>query len=229
MFLEIQIPESSFYIISCTKILGYVIISKDNVLIEFHLLPKYIPQCRSIFSFVLKNLKINSIYCKSFDALLLRCCMSEVLNYKIIGHLFRDRIKPAAVEINVLLTKSKASREDYPLLVEYSDNVFENDNEISDYIDKELILIYRNAGEFVGYGIFAGINENRNYYDIGMYVNPAFRKQGYAAYIIKDLAMMCEENNHRPVLGCSANNVASKRAIENAGFVSKHTMLEFYN
>jgi len=64
--------------------------------------------------------------------------------------------------------------------------------------------------------------EASDYYDIGMWVNPRFRKKGIATGIISGLKRICLQNHRIPVCGCLYDNLGSKRTLEKNGFVSKY-------
>jgi RimJ/RimL family protein N-acetyltransferase len=69
--------------------------------------------------------------------------------------------------------------------------------------------------------------ENRDFYDIGMWVNCDFRNKGYAARIIAHLKGYCLEHNVVPICGCAVDNLASRKTLEKNGYISKHDLIEF--
>ena len=117
---------------------------------------------------------------------------------------------------------------DFKLISKNKEEIFETDAEVELYIKNKNILTYELENQFVGYGIFFKINEDRNNYDIGMYVHPDFRKKGYGTQIIRSQVELCTQNDWNPICGCAIDNTASKKTLEKAGFISKHNMLEFF-
>jgi len=94
--LEIQICESNFYnILSGDKIIGHSIVTKENKLIEFYIEDQYISICNYIFALVIFDLNITSIYCKTYNSLLLNCCLQLNMKYNVVRTLFRNLVKNA--------------------------------------------------------------------------------------------------------------------------------------
>ncbi len=89
------------------------------------------------------------------------------------------------------------------------------------------MLFEQDDGAFIGYGIFNRTIPDRNWFDIGMYVKPEFRKKGYGTFIIFRMEDHVTEIGGRPTAGCDIKNRGSKRTLERAGFISKHVMIEF--
>jgi GNAT superfamily N-acetyltransferase len=120
--------------------------------------------------------------------------------------------------------------DDLELITEHCDGIFE-EHELKDipyWILKGSCIIFENEnGDFIGYGMFNRTLEERNWYDIGMYVKPEMRKRGYGTYIIDRMAEHVKDLGGIPTAGCAFDNKGSKRTLERAGFVSKHVMVEF--
>ena len=151
---------------------------------------------------------------------------------KVIGYNFRDRSRSYEPLPVPDLRIRTASRNDIGLITSHSDGIFET-HEIKDipfWISRGSIRIFEDAeGEFVGYGMFNRTVEEKDWFDIGMYVNPDHRKKGYGTWIIDRLANTCIEKGWRPTAGCAFENTASKKTLERSGFVSKHLIVEFWN
>ena len=76
LFLEILVRESLFFSINAHNAdIGYAIISKDGVLLEFYIDNKYMNESLVCFNKIIDDLDVKEIYCKSFDSLLLNNCV----------------------------------------------------------------------------------------------------------------------------------------------------------
>jgi len=64
------------------------------------------------------------------------------------------------------------------------------------------------------------------YADLGMVVARAFRGRGLGNAMLARLKEHCYDAGWQPICSCAAANSASKKAIEKAGFISEHRMLE---
>lgn len=81
--------------------------------------------------------------------------------------------------------------------------------------------------QLIGCGFLIRSMDNREFYDIGMWVNSVYRGKGFATRIISHLKGYCLENNMVPICGCAVDNKASKKTLEKNGFFSKHDLIEF--
>ena len=108
-----------------------------------------------------------------------------------------------------------------------NEEVFEQDEEVHEYISKQQIVLFEKEKEMVGFGIFARVIEGRPEFDIGMCVDRRFRRRGYGESIIRHLVEFCKRNGWRPVCGCAVENQASRRCLEKAGFIGRYRLLEF--
>jgi len=71
-------------------------------------------------------------------------------------------------------------------------------------------------GQVVGVGMLT--QEEEGLLDIGMVIHRDFRGQGLAAYLLSNLASDMEELGFRVMAGLGCQNLASRKALENAGF-----------
>ena len=93
--------------------------------------------------------------------------------------------------------------------------------------DSRLVYVEDEAGRLVGCGYLIRVRPDRDWRDLGMWVPSALRRRGYARRILADLKDWCLREGWRPCCGCAADNVASRRALEANGFVSRHAVLSF--
>ena len=62
--------------------------------------------------------------------------------------------------------------------------------------------------------------------DLGMIVAKEQRRKGLGSYILTLTKAYCYERKLLPICSCEATNIGSKKAIEKAGFVSRHRVLK---
>ena len=74
LYLELMAEEAAcFKLTEHGEFVGYVLRTEQGILVEFYLRDAFVPLCSDVFKQVLAELQIQSVYCKSFDALLLNC------------------------------------------------------------------------------------------------------------------------------------------------------------
>jgi len=227
LYLEMLIEESDYYLLTNSNCeVGYIIKTKSNILVEFYLVDEQIPYCNDIFTSIISEYLILSVYCKTFDSLLMKCCLYNSSKYQIIGRLFRDCFKTVDYPLTVL-TNRYATMADYDFLLLQEDGLYETPEELKRFVNGENVIMFMKDNELYGCGYLIKIHTNWDFYDIGMWVNPRFRNKGIATGIISNLKQTCLMNNWRPICGCAYDNVGSKRTLEKNGFVSKYMLVEF--
>ena len=88
----------------------------------------------------------------------------------------------------------------------------------------ELYVLYHN-GVKVGLGEFRKSDTQKGIVDLGMMVHPDHRRKGWATYI---LTLLCAESitqGLRAICSTTVENTGSQKAIERAGFVNRHCIM----
>lgn len=227
LYMEMLVEESVCYQIEDTGIVfGYASVTKENILVEYYLKEEFIVRNSSIFNFILKELAITKVYCKSFDAVLLDSCLLSFKKFGVNGTLFRHYIPTPDFYQNDMVVKT-AEEADIPFLLEQKDGLYETPQELETFVNRRCVLMFFKNSSLIGCGYLIKIHPQWDYYDIGMWVNPDYRKQGYAIQIISYLKHLCILNGWKPICGCAFDNIASQKTLEKNGFYSKFKLLEF--
>ncbi|MDD4645776.1 MAG: GNAT family N-acetyltransferase [Bacteroidales bacterium] len=227
LHLELLVEESDCLVITLDRnAIGYFIKTKDNILVEFYLTDDYISEGPSLFLDIIRKYSIRSVYCKTFDSLLLNCCLMYSTGYKIIGTLFRSFNDTECYKIDGL-THRIAGEPDYPFLLQQEDGLYETPEELERFVKGGNITMFLKDNELYGCAYLIRVHEDWDFYDIGMWVNPKFRHRGIATGIISYLKETCLKHHWNPVAGCAYENTASQRTLEKNGFTSKYKLLEF--
>lgn len=206
---------------------GYFICSEEGQLVEFYLLDKMFARKEEIFGRMLEEFQIKSAFCKSFDDLFMTCCHTFCRSCKIGGILFRFFTDEIVMPLPDGVTVRKAKEIDIPLLLTHDSDLYESPEELNYTVSNRMILMYEKGGALVGCGYLIRVLPDKDIFDVGMWVNPAFRRQGYAVMIISHLKETCLKAGYMPVAGCAADNVASRRTLEQCGFMTKHCAVVF--
>lgn len=227
LYLELMIEGASCYVLVVNEtVAGYAITAAENTLIEFYLVDDFLPTCAEIFNQVIGEASIERVYCKSFDYVLLTCCLMQSYSYRLIGTLFRD-VLDIAVDVASGFTVRQASESDLPLLLQQQDGLYETTAELERFVRHGNILLFQKEDELAGCGFLIRVHKDWDYHDIGMWVNPDCRRRSVATHIVAYLKEACRKNEWKPICGCAIDNTASQRTLEKNGFVSKHKLIEF--
>ena len=230
LFLEIMITDSDFYLLQTNNVnIGYAIKNSDGVLIEFYVVNEYVSSSNGIFRQVLKELSIDKVYCKSFDNFLLSNCLLNSFPYKVIGVLYRDYVE-SLVETDTKIKMQKSDFSSVNFLLNQDSSIkelFETEEQLIEYINNENVFEFYRNEEFIGCGMVLRTNSDWIFCDLGVWVSPQKRRQGVGTQIILNLRSFAIKNDMKPSCGCAIENVASQKAIEKSGFVSKYKLIEF--
>ncbi len=227
LYLEFFVRKGDYYSFKVNDFnTGYFII-KDCVLHEYYSDIDDIFQNKEVLSDVIKRFRIVSAHCKSFDHKLLNSLNLISPRFNVVGIHFRKYLEQCYT-IDNSISERLADLSDFAALILINDNLFENDAEIRYCLEHKGIILFENEDKILlGCGLILHIAYDYKYRDIGMLVNPAFRKQGYGTYIINRLVSLCKERNYIPICGCAANNTASYFTLKKAGFIPEHELLSY--
>ena len=206
---------------------GYFIQSEEGELIEFYLSDELLSRKEEIFGRVLKEFQIKSAFCKSFDDLFMACCHAYCQSSEIGGYLFRFFTDEIVMPLQDRVTVRKAKEIDIPLLLTHDSDLYESPEELNYTVSHRMILMYEKDGALLGCGYLIRVLPGKDIFDVGMWVNPAFRRQGYATMIISHLKESCLKAGYTPIAGCAADNVASRRTLERCGFMTNLCAIAF--
>lgn len=227
LYLELLVGKSEYFLINRDgELTGYCIKTAENTLVEFYLENRTIPGCVEIFKAVITDLSITKVVCKSFDFLLLNCCLELSAPVKLIGTLFRDSIEAEQYPVTGYSVRV-AEASDYPFLLQQKDGLYDSPEELETFVNGGNLYMFEKDGVLTGCGYLIRVHSGWEYYDIGMWVNPDYRKQGMGTMIISFLKETCKINNWKAICGCSYENKASQKTLEKNGFISRHKLLEF--
>ncbi|SES98608.1 Protein N-acetyltransferase, RimJ/RimL family [Natronincola peptidivorans] len=229
LFLELLVKEGTCYFIKVKEqMIGYVIINnEDTHILEYYSTSKSILHNKKILLEITKTLNVTSVYCKTFDYELLTAMNLITQEFTIDGILFREHVEKEQL-LEKQFNERIAQESDLERIQQINDDFFESDDEMIYYIRNKNILLFQNQeNQLIGCGLYQNIAYDYGYMDIGMLVNPAFRKRGYGTYIIKRLADICKEEGKTPICGCGYANKASLKTLVKAGFIPEHALLEY--
>lgn len=230
LFIEWEVQNNGRYykiLINETHEIGYFILSKDDILVEFYLIQDYLTEKESIFSKILQTYSVRKVYCKTFDSILLICSQLFSRSARVMATIFRDYVNGINIELESSMRIRLARESDINQLLSYDSGLYETPEELRYTVSNRMVYMFEKENTLVGCGYLIKILPDKNFYDIGMWVNPDFRNMGYAAMIISHLKKLCFSHGYVPVCGCPVENTASRKTLEKNGFISKHAIIEF--
>ena len=226
LYQENQVRSGDVYLVTTRgEAIGYAVFS-NYVLVEFYLEDWTMTRGAEIFNAALASGGASAAICKTFDAGMLTLALCDSAATRTTGELFRRYIDVDYTR-DPAIAEAPATRADVDDIAAADDDEFWRDRaEIERYVDAAGLFLFREAsGALLGCGLTTRVIEGRDWVDVGMIVAPGHRRRGLGAYIIRCLKAKVVAQGLRPIAGCSVDNVASRRALENAGFVRSHSIV----
>jgi len=200
---------------------GVYAIFQGDTLVEFHAAKSI--EAQPYLSTLVQQRPFTKALCKSFDTVLMDA--TRTLEWEAVetAYLFRDR-NPIALNGPDTFKLERARSADLADAWTNGRDFFDSEDEVAQMFRADGLWIAFNDGHPVGSGVMIPIDGSGHVVDIGMVTRPDQRNKGFASLIVSKLAGILEQDGKRPICGCAKGNLASKAALENAGFVSKHRL-----
>lgn len=226
-YLEQRVSRASFLLLSLDQSpVGYLAVEDDSV-VEFFVLDPALPSLSQLFYAAAAQGGATSAVIKSYDSLALAAATGRPTRVATIGvnctTWSDERFEPAPG-----FAARPGRADDLAVLLNVGAGLYERPDEMEHDLHAGRITIYEQDGAPVGCGLISPTREGADALDIGVGVLPAWRRKGVGEQIVRHLKLLClREHRMRPVCGCAADNIGSRRTLERAGFLTRHRLLEF--
>ena len=200
----------------------------DAAIVEFFALDNVLPDLSAVFFAAATCGDAASAVIKSYDALALAAAGGRPARIATIGvnctTWSEDRFDPP----RGFAARRGGFEDDLAIMQAIGPGLFERPEEAGNALAAGQVTIYELSGEPIGCGLLTPVRQGAPELDLGVGVLPAWRGQGLGEQIVRHLKRVClHELGVRPVCGCAVENVASRRTLENAGFLTRHRLLRF--
>ncbi|AUS08786.1 hypothetical protein C1X05_07970 [Laceyella sacchari] len=216
------------------KVVGYFCTDEESRLLQFYIMPPYQSHYRTIFVQLIEQIGISSAFASTIEPLYLSLCLDFHNKVHVKSYLFTDlhavQLPPFALQPVIFRL---ASHDELTHLERFYKEYIEGDGSwIHDFLQErisqmQLYALYHDD-TLLGTGECIESKTQPPYADIGIVVNKQFRNRGIGTYILNRLKHQCYKSSLKPICSCTAENIASRKAIEKAGFVSYHRILEIF-
>ncbi len=215
------------------EVIGRYAILNKNTLVHFSLDPDFLPLASGVLGRLIPKHELNRAIVSTNDPLMLTACMDHSHYHSVHTLLFHElaptTVKQPEILQNVTLALAQQS-DKHPIVDFCAVNVGGNKGWLDTYlqrlIDRSELFFLQNETEIMGTCEVRKSDTQPPYADVGMIVGEKFRCQGLGAYLLGEAARICGERGLTPICSCEASNHGSRKAIERAGFRSRHRLLE---
>ncbi|MEM9935990.1 MAG: GNAT family N-acetyltransferase [Bacteroidota bacterium] len=171
-----------------------------DTIFEFYLLPPYRTVSKKVFQQLIDTSQATHAEAQTNDGLTARMLYAFGKPVDIQVALFQDKHTTSIEKQGVHFRKRTPA-----------DEVLENKEELVG------AYVLEKAGAIIGEGGFL-LHYNAPYADVFMEVAEAHRNQGYGRYLIQEIKKACYLSGRVPAARCNLSNLASRKALEAAGF-----------
>jgi RimJ/RimL family protein N-acetyltransferase len=210
---------------------GYFCIGSDNELLRLYLLENYQDRAQEIFRWIISTYSIQYAITSTIEPLYLSLCLDLQKSIALHSYLFRDhQRRELSSELSNILFR-KAETEDLKDIIGFYQTNIEGwgaglEAFLQERINLQELFVFYDRQTVVASGECIPSQKQPPYVDLGMVVAQAYRGIGLGSSMLIQLKKHCYEMGWQPICACAADNLASKRAIEKAGFISEHRMVK---
>ena len=232
MWESVSISQAAFWDIQDgQQSAGHFCLDSSNALLRFYLREEYQTQAQEIFQSIISTYELQYAITSTIEPLYCALCLDFQKSITPHSYLFRDqkRIK-APID---LLTSSfrKAKRSDFATLVRFYQENTEGPGEwiepfLHEHLEREELFACSSQHTLIATGECIPSQRQPPYADVGMVVAQSYRGRGLGSSVLLHLKEHCYEMGWKPICSCTVDNLASKKAIERAGFLSEHRMVK---
>jgi GNAT superfamily N-acetyltransferase len=207
-----------------TSPLAYAVVH-DGAVVEFFA-DQALPGLSEAFFAAAAHGGASSAVMKSYDALALAAVSGRVATVAAIGinctNWSDERFDPpTGFRARIAVAADDAT------MLAIGPGLFETADEVRQHLAAREARIYELDGAPIGCGLRTPVHRGADAFDLGVGVLPEWRGRGFGEHIVRDLKLNClRELGVRPTCGCAVENIASRRTLENAGFLTEHRVLE---
>lgn len=225
-------PSSHYLLQDGDRTLGYACIDASPRLLAFHVLDEFVNQGPDAFSFLLEKTEVKEASVGTNDPLFLSLCLERQRRISPNTYLFEDQ-EPVSWELDGFgPTDFREIVEDdlerIRLFYEQNASFVDESGYLIELIQNRQMfgLWSEEGGELLATGERRFSRSQPPFADIGMIVAEAHRRRGLGAFILTRLKANCYAAKTRPICSCRHDNVGSRKAIQKAGFITKHRIVD---
>jgi GNAT superfamily N-acetyltransferase len=214
---------------------GYFCFDSELRLLRFDLVEEFKNRAQLVFPIILERYGLKSAIASTVEPFYLSLCLDFQKQLSIHSYLFRDhrndhrKTQTSVAGFHDLIFRIADERELDKLECFYRDNIAGEGDWMRGFLEqriclKELFVLLHNQ-ILMGTGECIVSQAQKPIADVGMVVSKAFRGKGLGTYILSELKLRCASRCLKPICSCTKENAASRNAIQKAGFISEHRIL----
>lgn len=212
---------------------GYASVNEAGQLLQFYVAAPFEPRAAELFAAVVAWDDVAGAMVSTADHGFLSLCLDRQKTVRVHTYLYLDHERiPVETSNGGEVTLDIVERAELASIVALQRDSLDHDpgdwlvGYLQNLIERRELYALRRGGEILGTGEARVSDSQRPFVDLGVITMRGHRGRGVASYILTRLKQRCYEREQVPVCSTTVENIGARRAIANAGFVSRHRLLE---
>lgn len=230
MWESLYIGGAQIYLIQKkAATIGYCCINSNNYLLQIFLCDGYNYLMSQAIVLLIESKLITHASLSSIEPISFNACLCHAQSIEVNTYCFQYSKLQAQTKIENINTLTLVTEEDTLIVkkffkeqIEFEDNFGYTENLIK---RKELYMI-KDAEVIMATGECRLSDSQQKNADLGVIVNKDYQKKGLGREVLSLLITEAQKANRNPICSTTFDNIASKKAIERAGFYCAHTIFD---
>lgn len=214
---------------------GYYAANGEGTLLQFYVRPAFERHMRLLFDEVIAQDSIQNAVVSTIDTALLALCL-DVQKGVTVHTLLYEPGAEAELSFSdgdgVIFRIVEAG--ELERTVAFQQQCLGGKADLSGWlrgysanlIDRGELRVLSRGAEWIGLGEYRKSDSQKGIVDLGVMVSPEHRGRGWASSILALMRKAGSTNGHHPICSTTVDNVGAQKAIERAGFISRHRIMD---
>ncbi len=228
MWEKLYIASSQTYLIeNIDQNIGYCCINDKGSLLQIFLCDKYNYLMYSVIESLIESKLINSASLSSIEPVSFNACLShsKSIQKNTLCFQYVDRKSKYESSLDVKLVSERDTQEIKTFL---KDQIgFEDDfGYTENLIQRKEFYMVKESETIIATGECRLSDSQLDIADLGIIVNKDYQKRGLGTKVLQQLVKKAQVMKRIPICSTTHDNIASRKAIEKAGFYCSHIIFD---
>lgn len=215
--------------------MGYCYL-QEQTLMQLYLEKPYMSHGADVMDYLVEHHGVNGALAATIEPHYLSLCLDRQKQTKVHSYLFEDHEPrtPTPPDLEDLTHRAAVMESDFQTIVDHYTRTSEGGElqlehlkgYIQNVIAHQKVFMFFSGDCLIGTGEYRPSQSQPAYADLGMIVAPEYRRKGVGSYILASCRDYGYAQQTNPICCCEADNLASRGAIEKAGFLARHRVLK---
>ena len=209
--------------------IGYCCIDSKKNLVQIFLRSEYNDLMTSVVHNLIELKLISSAQLSSIDPISFNACLFHSKSIQTNTFCFQYSNKQSEQE--PVLNLELVSKEDSPGIITYFKNQIGFDDNFGyteNLVERKELYMIKDSENIIATGECRLSDSQPDFADLGVIINKAHQRKGLGSKVLYQLAQKAQKAKRQPVCSTTHDNIASKKAIEKAGFYCSHIIFDIH-